>query len=198
MFSATNVAAAVTITALAGALLVVGPLTDQDGQQPAAPAAGDETAGVTLVNGVVEQTSQEYPGDTESHAWGYVVRDGLNAIEFTMDDARLSGPARVRFNWHRPSDDLWTWLGTESVYLENEGGSWTGTGYGYADPPSTEGEPGSARHERLVLVGHDSYEGLTAILDLDSEHTGAPLEVSGAIVALSLPAMPADAPTTIE
>jgi len=198
MFSATNVAAVVATAALAGALAVAAPLATQDGNRPAAPAVDDDAGGVTLFSGVVERSRQEYPGNTESHDWGYAIRDALDAVEFTMTDTRLSGQALVRANWNRPVDDYWTWLGTESVYLQNEGGSWTGTGYGYAEPPATEGELGSARHERLVLLGHDGYAGLTAILDLDSEHTGAPLEATGAIVALGLPEMPAEAPTTAE
>jgi hypothetical protein len=198
MFSATNVAAAVAITALAGALLVAAPLATQDGSQPAAPAADVEAAGVTLVSGVIEGTGQEYAGSTESHDWGYAVRDALKAVEFAVSDERLSGPALLRGNWNRPADDMWTWVATETVYLQNEGGSWTGTGYAYADPPATEGEYGSGTHERLVLEGHDGYEGLTAILDLDSEHMHAPTEVSGAIVPLDLPEMPAAAPTTLE
>ena len=198
MFSATNVAAAAAIAALAGALLVVAPLTTREIDQPAAPLADADAEGVTLVHGVAEWSSQEYAGNTESHDWGYAVRDGLDTIEFTMDDARLSGPARVRFNFNRPTEDYWTWLSSESFYLENDGGSWAGTGYGYADPPATEGELGSARHERLVLVGQGGYEGLTAVLDLDSEHADAPLEATGAIVALGMPEMPAAAPTTFE
>jgi hypothetical protein len=198
MLSATNVAATVTIAALAGALLVAAPLAAPAEEQPAALPADDDAAQVTLVRGVAEWTSNQYPGDTESLDWGYAVRDGLDTVEFTMDDDRLSGPARVRFNWNRPADDEWTWLATESIYLQNAGGSWTGTGYAYADPPATEGELGSARHDRLLLVGHGSYEGLTAFLDLDSEDAYAPLEVSGAIVPLGLPMMPAEAPTTFE
>ena len=198
MFSATNVAAAVAVTALTGALLVVAPLATQEGTQPAAPSIEEGAAGVTLVSGVVERTGYERAGSTESYDWGYAVRDALNTVEFTMSDARLSGPALLRGNWNRPLDDYWTWVASETVYLQNEGGSWTGTGYAYAEPPATGGELGSARHERLVLEGHDGYAGLTAILDLDSAHMEAPIEISGAIVALTMPEMPDAAPTTFE
>jgi hypothetical protein len=112
-----------------------------------------------------------------------------------MTDDRLSGKARVRFDAHAAE---WTWTWTGSVYLENGGGSWVGTGYGYLDPPSTGGELGAGSHERLVLVGQDGYAGLTAILDLDARDPDSPTTVTGAIMSIDLPEAAGAAPTIFE
>lgn len=198
MFSPTKLVAAAAVAALMGGMLVAGPFATQDSNKPAAPTVDDVAAGITLVSGDVAAQHQGYFGDTESRDWGYAVRDALSSAELAMSDERLSGEAIFRGHWNRLGDDSWTWVATESVYLENEGGSWTGTGHAYVDPASTGGSLGSGRHERLVLEGQDGYEGLTAFLDFDSEHADAPIKISGAIVTLGLPEMPGAAPTTLE
>ena len=195
MFSPTKLVSATAVAALAGVLLLAGPFTTQESvPPPAASSVESDTSGATLVRGELEM-NRDYPGRSESLDWGYSLTDALNTIELTMSDERLSGRGRLRWNAH--ADD-WTWVWTESVYLENEGGSWVGSGFGYMDPPSTGGELGAGNHERLVLEGQDGYAGLTAILDFDEKDSDSPTEVTGAIMAMTLPQTPGDAPTTFE
>lgn len=195
LFTPSGLLTAAAGVTLAAALMLVGPFASEDTVEPIAPAADIEAPVVTLVNGVMELTSEDFRGYTEALERGYSITDLLNTGEFTMSDERLSGRARVRGNAH--ADEM-TWVWTESVYLENDGGAWVGTGYGYLDPVSTGGELGSGNHERLVLVGQGGYAGLTAIIDLDAANYDAPVEVTGVIVPFDLPPAPEAAPTTFE
>lgn len=195
LFTPSKLLTAAAGVTLAAALMLVEPFATQDTVEPITPAADTESPGVTRVGGVMELTSEDFPGYTEALERGYSITDRLSTGELRMSDERLSGRARVRGNAH--ADEM-SWVWTESVYLENDGGAWVGTGYGYLDPASTGGELGSGNHERLVLVGQGGYAGLTAIIDLDAAHYDAPVEVTGAIVPFDLPEAPEAAPTAFE
>jgi hypothetical protein len=194
MFSATKLIAAVTVVALSGALLLAGPFTQK--ADPSEPlAAVDDSLAATLFSGQMSDLSNDDPGKSESYDWGYSIADRLFSAELELTDERLSGPARIRSNFYARD---WDWQEALSIFLENDGGSWVGTGRGYMDPASTGGSLGAGLHMQVVLQGQGGYEGLNAIMAIDQVSSDQPLEVSGAITHLDLPPAPGPAPRTFE
>ena len=141
MFSATKLVAAAAVLALSGTLLLAGPFTTQQAEDLVAPAATtNDPNAVTLVSGQMSDWSKDDAGKSESRDWGYSIVDRLWTAELALTDERLSGPTRIRGNIHA---QYWDQQGALSVFLENDGGSWVGTGRSYLDPASTGGSLGA-------------------------------------------------------
>jgi hypothetical protein len=87
--------------------------------------------------------------------------------DFVASDPRISGRATytstIRFYPYGEEGGTDPALWASSVRIENDDGSWVGTGSGFHDPDD-------AFREWYVLDGQDAYEGLTAVfLFVDGE-----------------------------
>ena len=197
MLTPSKVVAAAAVAALMGTMLMVGPFTTRDDGDPATPASLGDQPIVTLVSGGMSgYFASDSQGSTSSHDWGYTITDALGTWQLEMSDERLSGRSRMRTDYYARSGSEFGPFAF-SMYLENDGRSWAGSGVGYMDPIATEGEPGGIQ-ANAVLAGQDGYEGLTAILAMESPDGSFEWEVTGAIQPLGVPPMPGAAPTTFE
>ena len=191
MFSATKLVAAAAVAAPSGALLLAGPFTTRPAEDPVEPTANtNDSAVFTLVSGQMPDLTKDDQGASQTHDWGYLITDRLWTTTFELSDER---PARVRSNFHALE---WDWQGAHSIFHENDGGSWVGTGRSYLDPAATEGGLGAGQHMHFALQGQEGYEGLNAILAIDQAASDQPFEVTGAVTPFALPSMPGPAPTT--
>ena len=190
MFSPAKMVAAATALALTGALLLAGPFTTPAQPPPAAPAY--EPGVITPVEGTMRVRTQPRAGDIGTYAGGTSSLDEWWETEYEVSDPRLNGVAVSRHNRNLPVDS--TSHGgarTITIRLDNDGGTWVGTGRAYSDPRS-------GIHYQVHLTGQGGYEGLDAIIALDNESASAPFEVSGAIISGGLPEMPEEVPATAE
>lgn len=182
MLSGTKMAGLVALVALVGSMLAVTAPLHTD-KTPLGAAEGEGPTAITPVHGTFLVHGRGSTGTLERHDWGMATMDSQWRIEYDVDDPRLRGEAYGRMNEYDikglPQGPI-----TTTSYIENEGGSWTGTAQGYQDPESR------GQHLRGLLIGHGGYDGLTAILSIDAEYFGAPYEVSGVIVEGPLPPMP--------
>ena len=186
MISPTRLIAAAAVAALAGTLLLTGPPTTSPSPMPAAPA---EPGAITPVQGWMLVLAQAQAGETETYTGGSASIDEWWETEFRVDDPRLAGQAVSRHNRHIGTATSYAG-GTRriTVRVENEGGSWVGSGVAYSDPST------SSVHYQLLLEGQGAYEGLDAILALDNQTATAPFEVTGVIVSSGLPELPEPVP----
>ncbi len=200
MLSPAKMVAAAAVVALSGALLLAGTFTTSDtADPPVAPAAEGELASIVYVDGQVTTVGWSVAEAwTDRTDWGYSKTNQLWTGEFGTSDDRLSGLARFRINSHFGESEYDFGSDAVSAYLENDGGSWIGTGRGYMDAPATEGEPAAGSHLQLTLEGQGDYTGLSAIVSLDQPDSYSPFELTGAITSVPLPAMPDAAPTDFE
>ena len=191
MFSATKLVATAAAVALSGALLLAGPFTPQERSAPAAPDAF-EPGVITPVQGTMYVTAQTRGGDSETYAGGRVSLDEWWTTRYEVDDPRLSGYATSRHN--RNTGATTTYAGGTRMItarIDNDGGSWVGTGRAYSGPESSI-------HYQMLLEGQGGYEGLHAIIALDTESTAAPFEVTGAIISGDLPELPEAVPAPVK
>jgi hypothetical protein len=186
MISPTKLIAAAAVAALAGTLLLVGPLTTTPSPMPAAQA---EPGVMTPVQGTMLVLAQSQAGKTETYPGGSASIDEWWETEFRVDDPRLAGQAVSRHNRHIGAATSYAG-GTRRITLrvENEGGSWVGSGVAYSDPSA------SGIHYQLLLEGQGAYEGLDAVLALDNQVATGPFEVTGVIVSSGLPELPEPVP----
>lgn len=197
MFTPTKLFTGAAIAALMGALLLARPFMSQDVNDPASPAGPSDEPIVTLVSGEASgYFSVDSGGKTESANWGYTVTDALGTWELDMSDERLSGRSRMRTDYYARSGSEYGPFAF-SMYVENDGGSWDGSGVAWLDPAATQGEPSGA-HSHVVLRGQDGYEGMTAILAMDTPDGSSDWAVSGVVQPFELPPTPEAAPTTFE
>ena len=186
MISPTKLIAAATVAALAGTLLLAGQPTTT---RPAMPAAQAEPGVLTPVQGTMLVLAQSQAGETGTYTGGSAAIDEWWETEFRVDDPRLAGQSVSRHNRHIGAATSYAG-GTRRITLrlENEGGSWVGSGVAYSDPSA------SGIHYQLLLEGQGGYEGLDAILALDNQVATAPFEVTGVIVSSGLPELPDPVP----
>jgi hypothetical protein len=191
MFSATKLVGMAAVLALMGGLMLAVPLNVTEESPPAATTP-DPADYLTTVSGTATLRSTDRDGDVE---YGVVGPDGIGYMdeiytgEIDTDDPRLDGRMRSTSNMYAHHGQATRSL---TIYLENDGGSWVGTGYGYQDPETT------GYHNRWVLHGEGGYEGQHAVIDMDQSTFSVPFEVSGVIVSGDLPPMPDPAPETFE
>jgi hypothetical protein len=91
----------------------------------------------------------------------YTEAAGVTAVtDFVASDPRISGRATytstARFYPYGEEGGIDPALWASSVRIENDDGSWVGTGSGFHDPDE-------AVREWYVLDGQGAYEGLTAV-----------------------------------
>lgn len=199
MLSPAKMIAAAAAAALGGALLLASPFTTSDTAEPVAPAAEAELPSITYVDGQMELVDwSDAEVSTDSSDWGYSRTNQLARLRSESSDERLSGLSRFRINTNFGKSGYDFGSDAVSVFLENDGGSWIGTGRGYVDAIATQGEPAAGAHLQLILEGQEGYAGLSAILSLDQPDEYSPFELTGAITSVPLPAMPDAAPTDSE
>ncbi len=197
MISPAKLVTGAAVAALMGALLLARPFTSQEVSDQASPAGPSDEPIVTLVSGQMSgRFDQDSPGKTEATDWGYSVTDALGTFQLDTSDERLSGPLRMRTDYYARSGYEYGPFAF-TVYLENDGGSWDGSGVAYLDPIATEGDPGGA-HMQAVLSGQDAYQGMTAILAMDTQGWSSDWAVSGSLQPFQLPPAPEAAPTSFE
>ncbi|MEX1334239.1 MAG: hypothetical protein AB1Z66_02950 [Candidatus Limnocylindrales bacterium] len=186
MISPAKMVAAAAVAALAGTLLLAGPYTNQDLGPPVTDS--QELGKISITHGQGQLISSERGTETAIDS-GYAMNDERLTLKFDMDDPRLSGTFqgaqnRYAFGTGGPS----AWAGV----LENENGSWTAEGHGYAAPPS------GGWHQQYLLTGEGGYEGLSAILTADQDRLSTFFDVEGAIFTSELPPLPEPSTTTSE
>lgn len=188
MFSPAKLVGISAVIALVGALMVATPPSHE--ATPFSAAAPSGPTEIAQVEGTLLLLSEDEHGVAENHDWGTIITDQLWTGQYDLDDDRLDGYGRARFNGHHIA-----FVGgpkSGSYYLENDGGSWVGSGHAWS------GLGAGGWHHRLVLDGQGAYDGLTAILSLDQESVTPTLQVSGVVFDGGLPPMPDPAPTDIE
>jgi hypothetical protein len=190
MFSAVKLVAIAASIALAGALALALPASQPEGPAPGAESAA-AAAELTPFTGMMLVRSTDRAGDRVEHDWGIARMDQQWTFEYDLDDERLNGMGRSRVNNHQITGSNG---GPKSytLYIENDGGSWVGTGRAY------NGVNGGGWHHQMVLTGQGAYEGLAAILSADQHSMSSVLEVSGVVFTGGLPALPEPAPTDFE
>jgi hypothetical protein len=204
MFNATKFVFAGAIVALFGGFLLAGVLTGPSGDL--SPAAVTDSA----VDGTSAQPtsakavdfSGDYPylsaqgGEMSLLADGFVVMgEQIDGVLTELDDHRLNGKVRYVVNRidHESAGDVVSYV----VRIDNDGGSWLGTGYGYndtADPGFVfdHGNRMRGGFDTTVLRGSGGYEGLSAIMV--NERAGDTFRVEGVVFSgeiAELPEMPA-------
>ena len=190
MISATKMIGLAASLALVGALALALPANQPEGSVGPA-AAPAEPAEMAPFSGTMRTLSIDDYGETVAHDWGRALMDQQWTFEHDFDDERLNGMGRSRVNDHRIAGSSG---GPKSftLYIENDGGSWVGTGRAY------NGVNGGGWHHQTVLTGQGGYEGLTAILAADQSAQSSVLEVSGVMFTGGLPPLPEAAPTEFE
>jgi len=145
--------------------------------------------GVTPISGTMRVVSEDDAGERTmlDGRLAYMGEEWTTMMD--VDDPRLDGLGRSTHNrFTSPGAPF----GPRSLtlYAENDGGSWVGTGHAYQDRFTT------GLHYQNVMVGQGDYEGLIAIIALDQPMFGTSFDVSGAIISGGMPPMPEAAPTT--
>jgi hypothetical protein len=184
MFNATRVAVAVTaLTLVAGLSYMVLPVAEQ-AVAPAAPApvSAEDFAGFTGTFWGVGPTEK---GQRSDHDWGSATEgDVYRHMTLNVSDDRLSGTGSAVHNSVRFTNGAVHGVRTLSARLENDGGSWEGTGIAFQDPNDR-----LMRYE-LLLSGRDGYEGLSAMLSLVSDTGLSNHEATGVVFPGELPPYP--------
>lgn len=190
MFSATKLVGLAAIVALVGALTIALPANQpvEPGGSAASPTAPPE---MTPFSGTMGVLSIDESGDRVEHDWGLGMMDQQWTFVHEFDDERLNGRGRSRVNDHQ-IDGQRGGPKSFTLYIENDGGSWVGTGRAY------NGVNGGGWHHQTVLTGQGGYEGLTAILAADQEYQADTLDVHGVVFTGGLPPLPEPAPTEFE
>lgn len=209
MFSALKLGAATAFIALVGGMLAISALP---GPQPAqVPAAATEAASPDIaiadlppyaaVTGKVWPGSSTYGPDRDGDydGPGALWRDWAWDLRIEANDPRLNGlfPTNQNYLLFDSSEEVVGFSGslrTTIGTLENEGGSWTQTGYGFSKPGwSSYG----SNNYVLFLTGEDGYEGLTAMLFMVP--AGSYWQLDGVIAPGPFPELPASLnPSTAE
>lgn len=186
MISATKMVGLAAVVALVGGVLAVSGTLDVQ-QDPVPAATIEERLELTGVQGTLEGLGDQENGMCEFRGGLADCRGDVSVERYDWDDDRLDGYMVVRTNKYSLSNAPIAST-THSFYLENEGGSWAGSGYGYTAPADNTG------HMRATLEGAGDYEGLTAILNFDMVMDMSTLVRSwagtGVIVGPGLPDMP--------
>ena len=165
MFSVTKMAASVVVIALSGAV-IGGVIADRPSE---GPISGAEAPTRDMTSHPVSGTIAGVPStpaakDVEftssSDQGGVTWRDVRDEVVWDASDVRLTGDARYVENGaqHRST---WTGVRSTAWVLENEAGTWTGTG-----PAFDTFEGGSGF---VMLTGAGDYEGLMAYIALGPE-----------------------------
>jgi hypothetical protein len=143
---------------------------------------------ITPVQGTMSALSQSQAGARETYIGGPTSIDEWWKTEFRVDDPRLSGVATSRHNRNVGAVKT-THGGTRMITtrIDNDGGSWIGTGRAYSDPSS-------GIHYQILFEGQGGYDGLDAIIALDNKSATGPFEVTGAIISGGLPELPEPVP----
>ena len=184
MFNATKVAAAVVVLAVSGTLLL-GPFARESGTVPAPGAPIDMEQSPGYVDGTV--TLIEEPDyDATPLGEGYFQWIApVATLRWETGDERLSGDATAVEHGLQHFD---TWNGVRTIdwTLENDSGSWTGTGNAFSRADGGEGF--------VVLTGHGGYDGLSAFVSFGREpeesFTTEVREIRGVIFPAAAPTAP--------
>lgn len=183
VFNATTAAAAVAVLAVSGTLLV-----SQIGTERTT-VPGSTTINMELSPGYVDGTVtliEEPDYDATPLGEGYFQWiTPVATLRWETDDQRLSGDATAVEHGMQHFN---TWNGVRTIdwTLENDGGSWTGTGNAFSRADGGEGF--------VILDGHGDYDGLSAFVSFGREpedsFTTEVREIRGVI----FPAAPPTAP----
>jgi hypothetical protein len=172
-----------TIGLLVGSAVGVAAQEEEQAGEPSksAKVAGTLRPGEDLVQ---EPTQTVVEGVLELR--GFDITGGT----FELDDPRLTGSFSVATNVdvHRVSEAISVRLQSHLLRIENEAGSWSGTGtsvfHGGLGLPEDE----ATLVFTVVLSGSDAYEGLSAYLVIEGPEV--PFAVEGVIFAGEMPPFP--------
>lgn len=159
MFQATKIAAAVTVLAVSGSLF----LGYQAGDRAAVAPPGADID-MDLLPGYVDGTvTLIEEGEFEPTAIGqgyFVWSSPPSSLLWYSEDPRLSGTATATEHGYQHFD---TYNGVRTVewVIENDDGSWSGTGSSFSREDGGEGF--------VVLTGHGGYDGLSAYVAFGQE-----------------------------
>lgn len=174
----------VAVGLLTGSAIGVAAQDEETAAEPGTPAR---------VTGTIDDTGSETVQEpTEDVVDGAIGLRGLivEGDQFEMDDPRLTGTVTLamNFDFHSVNDQENVAAGSLALRLENEDGSWSGQGTSVG-----HGAAGMSPEEALgldtwVLTGAGAYDGLSAILIVDTG--GFPATVDGVIFAGEMPPAP--------
>ena len=126
-------------------------------------------------------------GDFVYLEMGGKINSGAVEGVWSTSDPRLNGTVTRTVTWHwDPASD--TVIDSHAYELTNDGGSWLGEGHGYLT--DLRGNPPSVRW--VTLTGRDGYEGLSAMVVLETANVLQPatLDLRGVVFPGEVPEIP--------